>query len=300
MTLLVVAILTPLVPFAVLLLFARSRPAGKLEWFLNFIVTGAVIEIFHVVGAWVFLSYYLRYLFVAAFIVVAYAQFGKLREGRAESRSGSRRRILTRMAGALITAWVATLAYMGHVTPADTVDLSFPLAGGRYCVIQGGRNFVTNPFHNFVDSEHSVDFVKINRLGNRARGIVPRDVRAYEVYGETVYSPCDGVVTAAVDTIADNRPPRANAIEPLGNHVRIDDNGIEVILAHLMKGSVVVSLGDSVVRGDTVGRVGNSGYSNEPHLHVQARRTDVPHESGRPVPIVFDGRYVAINDIVRR
>lgn len=300
MTLLVVAILTPLVPSAALYLFARSRPTSRLEWFLNFIITGAVIELFHVIGAWVFLSYYLRYAFLAAFLVVALVQFGRLRRGLQKSRDGARRRIVTRTAGALITVWIAVLAYMGHMAPADTVDLSFPLAGGKYCVIQGGCNFVTNPFHNFVDSEHSLDFVKINRIGNRARGIVPRDASEYEIFGEMVYSPCNGVVTAAVDTVPDNVPPRANAIQPLGNHVMIVDNGTQIILGHLMKGSVGVSHGDSVTRGDPVGRVGNSGYSNEPHLHVQVLRIRGPGDPAKPVAITFEGRYVAINDIVTR
>jgi len=298
MTLLVIAILTPLVPLTALYLFARSRATSRLEWFLNFIITGALIEIFHVIGTWVFLSYYLRYAFLIAFLVVAVVQFGRLRQGLADSRDGARRRILTRTVGALIAVWIAVLAFVGHMAPADTVDLSFPLAGGKYCVIQGGCNFVTNPFHNFVDSEHSLDFVKINRIGNRASGIVPRDVREYEIYGEMVYSPCNGVVFAAVDTVLDNVPPRANAIEPLGNHIMIVDNGTRIILAHLMKGSVGVSPGDPVTRGEPIARVGNSGYSNEPHLHVQALRVGGRSGLAKPVPITFAGRFVAINDIV--
>jgi hypothetical protein len=298
MTLLVIAVLTPLVPATALYLFARSRPTSWLEWFLNFIITGAVIEVFHVIGTWVFLSYYLRYAFLVVFLVIAVTQFGRLRRGRVASRVGASRRIVTRTVGALIAVWIAVLAYMGHMAPADTVDLSFPLAGGKYCVIQGGSNFVTNPFHNFVDSEHSLDFVKINRIGNRASGIVPRDVRKYQIYGEMVYSPCDGVVHTVVDTVLDNAPPRANAIEPLGNHVMIVDDGIQIILAHLKEGSVGVSLGDSVLRGEPIGRVGNSGYSNEPHLHLQALRLGGPDNLPQPVGITFAGRFVAINDIV--
>jgi hypothetical protein len=298
MTLLVIAVLTPLVPATALYLFARSRPISWQEWFLNFIIAGAVIEVFHVIGTWVFLSYYLRYAFLVVFLVIAVMEFGRLRRRLSESRVGVRRRIITRTAGALIAVWIAVLAYMGHMPPADTVDLSFPLAEGKYCVIQGGRNFVTNPFHNFVDSEHALDFVKINRIGNRASGIMPRDVRDYEIYGEMVYSPCDGVVYAVVDTVPDNAPPRANAIEPLGNHVMIIDNGTQIVLAHLMRRSIGVSPGDPVVRGEPIGRVGNSGYSNEPHLHLQALRLAGPDNLPQPVGITFAGRFVAINDIV--
>lgn len=52
--------------------------------------------------------------------------------------------------------------------------------------------------------------------------------------------------------------------------------------------------GDAVTKGQLIGAVGNSGYSDEPHLHVQANTVD-----GRPVAIVFDGRFLAINDIHR-
>ncbi len=158
---------------------------------------------------------------------------------------------------------------------------------------------MTNPFHNFVDSEFAVDIVKLNRFGNRATGLGPRDAESYEIFGEPVYSPCDGVVIAVVDSVFDNEPPRANSMSPLGNHVMIACDEAQIILAHLLKSSVVVSVGDSVARGEMIGRVGNSGYSNEPHLHLQALQLDPQGASpAKPLAVTFGGRFVAINDIV--
>jgi murein DD-endopeptidase MepM/ murein hydrolase activator NlpD len=51
--------------------------------------------------------------------------------------------------------------------------------------------------------------------------------------------------------------------------------------------------------GAFIGLVGNSGNSNEPHLHVHAQRPAAGgHEplSGDPLPIRFNGRYLVRND----
>jgi len=310
MTLLVLAILTPLVPIVTVALFSRSGGAGRLVWYLDFVTAASVITIFYVIGTWVFVSYYLRYAVAITFLIVSFVRFLVIRhQSLVPSRhTASRTTLLVRIAAAVITLWLAVLVYAGHAPPAGTLDLSFPLRDGSYCIIQGGRNFVTNPFHNFVDSEHAVDIVKINRAGNRADGISPRDRSAYHIYDEPVYSPHDGIVVTVVDTIEDNVPPRANAISPLGNHVIVAFDNVRVIVAHLRKGSTVVDVGQPVKRDDLIGRVGNSGYSNEPHLHVQVLRDGGEDGDGGvgstgnvvPVPIRFDGRYVAINDIVRR
>ncbi|MGH7448112.1 MAG: M23 family metallopeptidase, partial [Longimicrobiales bacterium] len=52
-----------------------------------------------------------------------------------------------------------------------------------------------------------------------------------------------------------------------GNSVVIDLGGRYAFYAHLIPGSLRVSVGDRVRRGQVIGRVGNSGNSTEPHLH---------------------------------
>jgi len=69
-----------------------------------------------------------------------------------------------------------------------------------------------------------------------------------------------------------------------------------VVLAHLRQGSVEVAAGEDVAVGSRLGRVGNSGNSSEPHLHIHAVRGRIvdPAEvfaSGTPVPMRF-GRSV--------
>jgi murein DD-endopeptidase MepM/ murein hydrolase activator NlpD len=69
-------------------------------------------------------------------------------------------------------------------------------------------------------------------------------------------------------------------------------------MAHLQRNSVRVRTGDVMAVGDTVARVGNSGNTDEPHLHIHAQLPGTAGEpfNGDPVPIRFDGRYLARND----
>ena len=79
-----------------------------------------------------------------------------------------------------------------------------------------------------------------------------------------------------------------------GNHVVVNCGGVHVLLAHMMSGSIVVKSEDSVKVGKFLGRVGNSGDSSEPHLHVHAGT-----EEGECLPMLFGGKFLARNSVVR-
>jgi murein DD-endopeptidase MepM/ murein hydrolase activator NlpD len=80
-------------------------------------------------------------------------------------------------------------------------------------------------------------------------------------------------VLRAIDGLPDQVPgalPEGLApLEADGNAVflRLRDGRI-VFYAHMIPGSVMVRGGDRVVRGQLLGRVGNSGNSSAPHLHL--------------------------------
>ncbi len=57
-------------------------------------------------------------------------------------------------------------------------------------------------------------------------------------------------------------------------------------LAHFIPGSIKVKEGDTVKRGQVIGKCGNSGHSTEPHLHFHFQ--DHPNfYLGRGIPIKF-------------
>jgi len=76
-----------------------------------------------------------------------------------------------------------------------------------------------------------------------------------------------------------------------GNHivVAISPTGPYVLLAHVRRRSVRVSVGESVSVGQQLATCGNSGNSTEPHLHVQVSdSTDWNQAKG--VPVAFRDR----------
>jgi hypothetical protein len=87
----------------------------------------------------------------------------------------------------------------------------------------------------------------------------------------------------------------------LGNHVVIRKGADQyVVLGHMREGTVVVKPGDEVRAGQEIGRVGNSGWTERPHLHMQAMRSakgDWRH--GDPLPLCFAGRFLVRNQSIR-
>jgi len=62
----------------------------------------------------------------------------------------------------------------------------------------------------------------------------------------------------------------------LGYYVSIDaGHGMEVIYAHMIGGSVAVSVGDKIEIDQTIGKVGDTGRTSGPHLHLAIKMNGV-------------------------
>jgi murein DD-endopeptidase MepM/ murein hydrolase activator NlpD len=195
----------------------------------------------------------------------------------------------------------------GWRPPANAVELAFPLRGGPYLILNGGRNELINAhlatlqgerFRPWRGQSYGVDIVKLDGRGFRARGILPADPSRYAIFGEPLYSPCSGAVLAAVDGVPDMPPPRTDRRNMAGNHVTLDcGSNVWVLLGHMQRGSVLVHQGEGIVVGQRLGRVGNTGNTNEPHLHIHAQRpgTRKAPLSGDPLPIRFGDRFPVRN-----
>jgi len=75
-------------------------------------------------------------------------------------------------------------------------------------------------------------------------------------------------------------------------YIQIEKTGTYLLLNHLKKDSVNVEVGDQVNVGDLIARVGNSGSTSEPHLHIHHQRKN-PLEMWTPVfaeglPLYFE------------
>ena len=99
-----------------------------------------------------------------------------------------------------------------------------------------------------------------------------RDPKNYTIFGRQVLSVADATVVAARNDLPEQVPGALPAGLPIseadGNFVVLDlGDGAFALFAHMQPGSVSVSKGDTVKRGQVIGRVGNTGNSQAPHLH---------------------------------
>jgi murein DD-endopeptidase MepM/ murein hydrolase activator NlpD len=66
---------------------------------------------------------------------------------------------------------------------------------------------------------------------------------------------------------------------------------VYVLIGHLQKGSIRVNAGSLVKVGDPIAQVGNSGWTSQPHVHIQAMK--ISQDSfwkGEGLPVEFDGQ----------
>ena len=108
--------------------------------------------------------------------------------------------------------------------------------------------------------------------------------------GVNVIASAAGTIKALRDGILDiaYTPARASELDgkECGNGVLIaHDQGWETQYCHLKQGSISVKVGDTVQLGDVLGKIGLSGRTQFPHVHVSAR-----HNGTRIYPFAPSGR----------
>ena len=149
--------------------------------------------------------------------------------------------------------------------PAAGVPLLYLPVMGKWLVTQGPNGDVT---HQGLWS-HAWDLEVTDDAGERWRnvGTEPHDFYAF---GAPVVAPADGRVARAVGHLEDNPIGHVDTTNNWGNTlVLAHTGGVYSALSHLQQGSLLVREGEVVVRGQVLARVGNSGRSPAPHLHVQ-------------------------------
>jgi len=133
-------------------------------------------------------------------------------------------------------------------------------------VLWGGRTWEDNRHAAVPDMRYALD-LWVEKDGSTSHGS-GRYNKQYYCYGLPVLAPASGVVVSAHDGVFDNRPNHIDSKVLYGNHLVIAHGHHEFsLLAHLKRGSLEVKRGDKVKRGQVLARVGNSGFSTEPHLH---------------------------------
>jgi hypothetical protein len=129
-------------------------------------------------------------------------------------------------------------------------------------------------------NQFAEDFIYSDDTGAQYTGD-PRQLANWFSYGKTVFAPADGIVVGVANNIPENgyadaratrivSPSAADTIDPkgMGNYVVIDHGAGEYsVLLHMQPGSVTVTEGAHVAKGEKLGLIGFSGDSLFPHLH---------------------------------
>jgi hypothetical protein len=166
-----------------------------------------------------------------------------------------------------------------YLTYQTKTDLELPFeeewyvfAGGR-THLDGGHHFVTRG----TGQRYAYD-IAIVIDGSSFSGDSSKNENHY-CFGKRLNASGDGKIIALKNNIDDNYVSGSvnsdiNDSNLAGNYIIIDHfNGEYSMLAHFKKGTIIVSVGDMVTKGQEVGKAGNSGNSTGPHLHYHLQNT---------------------------
>lgn len=151
----------------------------------------------------------------------------------------------------------------------DPVPIASPLAD-EWLVGQGGHAELVNYHHVTSTQRDALDILQASNGRTHQPG--SRALTSYYIYGKPVLAPADGTVTFVQDGRADQQIGSRDRHFQSGNNIVIDIGGGRYLeMAHLSPASIQVKVGDHVRLGQQIAKVGNSGNTSEPHLHIQAQ-----------------------------
>ena len=158
-------------------------------------------------------------------------------------------------------------------------DLELPFEG-EWVISVGGRTHEGGGNHFFArqsGQRYAYDIFKVVD-GQAYTGNGGENEDTY-TFGARLNAPGDGKIIALENNIEDNYRPgivndNINDSNLAGNYIMIDHlNGEYSLMAHFKKGTIIVSVGDTVNKGQEVGKAGNSGNSTGPHLHYHLQNS---------------------------
>jgi len=221
---------------------------------------------------------------------------------------------------------------MATETNDDNLIIEMPVHGIWITPNTPGSKVPSHGTTDFGES-YAIDFVMLND----AKGIkkpykssiikyIVSGVPLSDFYGwgQTVYSPINGKVVAIENNIAERET--VNPFSDLqymrkatkeyissrkfpekiaGNYVLLKISNTEyALLAHLVKGSIIVKPGESVETGQAIGKLGHSGNSTMPHLHMQFMNSDDFNIAEgilfkiKEYEVIKDGKWKKVNNSI--
>jgi hypothetical protein len=200
-----------------------------------------------------------------------------------------------------ISAFVAPV----DVNKTDVFVSGPPLEGPGWVVVNGCCDAITHVRSNlavngknYISQRYAIDWIKINK-DNRLYVGDPQILDNWAGYNQNVLAVSDAQVVRVVDKYQDQVPfilPAAVGAITLeeidGNNVILAlPNGQFAYYAHLKPGSITVKEGDFVTKGQVIAKLGNTGNTSAPHLHLHIMET-ASSLGSNGLPYVFEEYYL--------
>ncbi|MBI3508233.1 MAG: M23 family metallopeptidase [Chlamydiia bacterium] len=297
-----------IVPLYLCIKLWKNRSEDLFAWTLLATITMVYLTYMYRVGAWAMVptGYYWRDIVLVALIIVMIKSFFQKKRSLLPGWCNIRNLLALLFVGFVCTTQTMGLYYSyksaGQVPVG--VELDFPLKNGLFYIVQGGNDPLLNHHHEVNAQKYAIDIVQLNPLGLRCNTLHAEELRHYNIFGQTVYSPCNGRIIRLINGHENFAPSVMISDHPAGNYlaIQIDDSDRFVILAHLLKNSFLINENDVVVKGQPLAKVGNSGNTSEPHLHMHVVETlanDLLFDEPG-VPMRFNGQFLIRNHVVKR
>jgi len=119
--------------------------------------------------------------------------------------------------------------------------------------------------------KYAYDFIITDHNGNSYEGD-GSSLNQYYCYNKPVLAPIRGRIVKVIDEVIDNPPGVVDKTNNWGNLIVIQsEEQYFVEISHLANNSIRCKEGDWVERGSFLGFCGNSGFSPQPHIHIQVQ-----------------------------
>lgn len=181
----------------------------------------------------------------------------------------------------------------------SSIKYSLPFYG-KWVVLNGGITERLSHSWDIPTQRYAYDFVVLDDAGSSFYG-EETEVKSFYCYGKNILAPADGIIVEVGtgtpnSRITKNRDVSCSARDMRGNYILIRHADHEYsLLAHLKPDSILVTVGQTVKRGEKVAECGNSGNTTEPHLHFQVQM-GTSFYSSPGLPVEFEN--IAVGDTI--
>lgn len=309
-------------PLIILCAASRIRPKSWFALISNTALYLLVLTFLYFWGQWALAaSLYFKYAVLAIGVFALWKGYRRIPKIKATWPIGFWRWFRAGVAAllALLFALLADQILQGRSYPEESTALVFPLKEGSYFISLGGSNRTINNHYGTSTTAqwYALDVNKLGEYGMATSTLWGTANEEHYIFGEPVYAPCSGRVLEVKTGVPDNAGAsmEVGPEDGMGNYVVLDCKGLIITMVHLQNsipqdtGGISeeegqgrralegqrIQKGQYITVGDFLGRVGNSGFSQEPHLHFQAARyiadstlIPVPMRFGKKVPVRGD------------